>query len=137
MSEEFKIIEPNKSYVKFSEAGDFVQGTLIGVSDFEGDYGKCKRYEVLVETTKFKDSELKKGDKSSFLGHFTMDEAMAELKVGQRFRVEFEGKVASKKRKGAEYNKYVVKAGPMNDEWLKSSDSDEAQIDEIFEEANK
>jgi len=140
-NEDFIEIVGTISYIKLSQTGHYVQGTLISVEEFVGDYGKSKRYRFLNDQSKGFNREgedviLAKGEESSFLGHFTIDDKMKHVKLGQKFRVEFSGTVKSTKRKGAEYKTHIVKSGSMDTEWLKTQKEKESLPDDIFTEVN-
>ena len=94
---------------------------MTEVSEFEGEYGKAKRYEFIAEEGKVEGGELKAGETSSFLGHFTVDDKMKRIKLGQRFKVTRLDDRESTKRKGAKYKVLEVQSGPMDEKWLKEN----------------
>lgn len=126
MSEEFQIVE--SGYIKLGKPGHYVQGTLTEVGDFEGEYGKAKRYELKVDEAKGenkdgKDFSPEKGSSMSFLGHWMIDEKMKNIKKGQRFKVTYKEDKDSTKRKGKTYKVFEVAKGSMDEEYMKENPS--------------
>lgn len=133
--------EAQNNFVSWSQVGDFVYGTLIGIrevaSTLPDKAGEMQKiYDVLVKECSYHLLDDKKrvveeavepqeGDLVSVGGRKTIDSRMARVKVGQIFGLKFVEELPSK-TKGYNPTKLIKVYTPkgasgepeMNEEWL-------------------
>jgi hypothetical protein len=123
-----KFKQPERNVFKFTLPGDFIKGVVEEVSDFEGDYGKTKKFTIKAmegkyhpfnkETNETGDEiKITEGESYAVLGKPIFMDDLLKAKLGQCVLLEFVEKRASKKRKGATYNLITAKLGPMDPEF--------------------
>jgi len=127
--------EVKSNIIKFNKPGDVIRGTLVEVTDFVGDYGPNKNYHIIADAGFFhggtKDAvdetptELVKGQRYSFLGHMTVNDALQQAETGQVIVVRFVELKESKKRKGAKYKSMVAKLGAMDPDFAAKPSKDD------------
>lgn len=132
--------EVQSSWVKFSQIGDFISGTLIGVrevpSTLPGKEGTMtKVYEMKASGGEFHDLDekkkvieegivIKEGEIWNVGGGVVLDAQMRNIKLGQKVGIKYTAdKPAQKKGFNPMKIKKVFTKGEMDEEWLKEREA--------------
>ncbi len=143
----YELVKNN--WIKFSVIGDFIQGTLVAVREMASQLRpgeKTKVYEFKADGGEFHDTKDKKvldvavkilpGEFWNVGGGFGLDQALRNIKVGQKLMIRFtEEKPNKDKMKNATKikNVFVKKDGngqPVFDqEWLEQQNKSDDGVD--------
>ena len=130
------------AWVKWGKVGNYIQGTLISVSDqmqvnqYSGKEENARRYEIKADAGQFNDIDdekqpiepaidIKEGEIWTVGDHFTIHNSLKNIKVGTKLKIEFFETKKSKTKGNAPMKvRRVLSKGTMDQEWLDEQDAD-------------